>query len=161
MLISALAFGGGQAAIPLVERVAVGEMGWVTPVEFASAVGLSYITPGPVLILATFVGYRAEGLAGALAATVGVFLLPTLLAALAARGLRGYLQHPLLSAFGRGAAAAVVGLLAATAVHLAGAFGFDWRLLGLATVAFVVVWRTRVPPMVVLLAGVAVGIALG
>jgi len=51
LIIGALAFGGGQAALPLVERLAVADTGWLTPVQFATGVGLSYATPRPVLII--------------------------------------------------------------------------------------------------------------
>ena len=47
--------------------------------DFAAAVGCGYVTPGPVLVTATFIGYRVGGLGGATAATVGVFLMPWLL----------------------------------------------------------------------------------
>ena len=72
----------GQAALPLLERVAVAETGWVTATDFSAAVAFGYATPGPVLIAATFIGYRAAGLAGALVATLGVFLAPWALATL-------------------------------------------------------------------------------
>jgi chromate transporter len=99
-----LAFGGGGAALPLVERLAVGETGWASPQDFAAAVACGYVTPGPVLITTTFVGYRAAGLSGAVAATVGVFLMPWFLAAAAAQQLQRFMQHPRLAGFGRGAA---------------------------------------------------------
>ncbi len=106
LLISALAFGGGQAALPLVERIAVAENGWIPATDFTTAVAFGYVTPGPVLITATFIGYRADGVLGAVAATVGVFLLPWFLATSAAQLLRRALQNPRLRAFGRGAASA-------------------------------------------------------
>jgi len=67
LLISLIAFGGGQAALPLVERMAVHDTRWLTPAAFGTAVAFGYLTPGPVLITATFVGHQVGGLLGGLA----------------------------------------------------------------------------------------------
>src|SRR5216683_4041851 len=85
LIIGALAFGGGQAALPLVERLAVADTGWLTPAQFATGVGLSYATPGPVLILAAFIGYHVAAVPGAMAATASVFAVTVVLAGFAAR----------------------------------------------------------------------------
>ena len=63
-IISMLAFGGGNAALSLLERISVQEMRWITPQDFAAAIGFAYVTPGPILITAAFIGYRAAGLFG-------------------------------------------------------------------------------------------------
>lgn len=119
LVVGALAFGGGQAALPLVERLAVGTFAWVTPAQFGTAVGLSYATPGPVLIIAAYIGYRAEGLLGALAATVAVFAVPVAAAVGAASAVQRLSATRWLPAFGRAAGAAAIGLLALTLVSLA------------------------------------------
>jgi chromate transporter len=119
LVIGALAFGGGQAALPLVERLAVADTGWLTPAQFAAGVGLSYATPGPVLILAAFIGYHVAAVPGALAATAAVFAVPVILAGGAAQ-LVGKLQEaPWFQAFGQFAAAGAVGLLGVTLLALA------------------------------------------
>jgi chromate transporter len=161
MLISLLAFGGGQAALPLVERVAVGETGWVNPQDFAAAVACGYVTPGPVLITATFIGYRAAGLSGAVAATIGVFLMPWFLAAAAAQQLQRFMQHPRLAGFGRGAAPAVVGLLGVTALHLARYSMTHWTYALLAIVALGLALRTKVHPILLLIGSAAIGWGIG
>jgi hypothetical protein len=104
LLIGALAFGGGQAALSLVERTVVADTGWATPTGFATALAFAFITPGPILILAPFIGFRVAGLGGAVVAAAGVFLVPWFLAAGSARVLRGATQRPWVRAFGRGAA---------------------------------------------------------
>lgn len=161
VLVSLLAFGGGQAALPLIERLAVAETGWLDPQDFATAAALGYVTPGPVLITATFVGYRAAGLPGALAATVGVFLMPWVLAAAAAQALRRLVRHPWLRGFGRGAAPAVVGLLGVTAVSLGRSAFTGWEYPLIALVALGLSLRTRVHPILILLGGAVLGTAFG
>jgi len=161
VVISLLAFGGGQAALPLVERLAVAETGWVDPRDFAVAVACSYLTPGPVLILATFIGYRAAGFVGAIAATLGVFLMPWVLSAAAAQQLQRHLQHPWLRAFGQGAAPAVVGLLGVTAVSLARLSLTNWLYAALAAVALLLAGRTTLHPMFILVGGGLVGALIG
>jgi chromate transporter len=160
-LISLLAFGGGGAALPLVERLAVSEAGWVSPQDFAAAVACGYLTPGPVLITATFVGYRAAGPSGAVAATVGVFLMPWFLAAAAAQQLQRFMQHPWLAGFGRGAAPAVVGLLGVTALNIAKHSFTHWAYPMIAIVALVLALRTKVHPILILIGGAATGWGIG
>jgi chromate transporter len=161
VLISLLAFGGGGAALPLVERLAVGETGWASPQDFAAAVACGYVTPGPVLITATFVGYRAAGLSGAVAATVGVFLMPWFLAAAAAQQLQRFLQHPRLAGFGRGAAPAVVGLLGVTALSIARQSFTHWGDAVIAVVALGLALWTKVHPILILIGGAAIGWGIG
>jgi chromate transporter len=119
LLVGAVAFGGGGAALPLVERITVAETGWLTPQQFALGVAFGYATPGPILILAAFVGYYVAGVAGALVATLAVFAIPVVLAAGAAGAVARLSGNARFRAFGRFAAAAAVGLLAVTLFALA------------------------------------------
>ena len=160
-LISLLAFGGGQAALPLIERVSVAQMGWLSPAAFAVAVAFGYITPGPVLMTATFIGYVAAGLPGAIAATLGIFLAPTLLAMGVAAGIERFAQNRWLQAFGRGAAPAVVGLLGATVWSLIQSSVTSWQLAVVAILTFVLASKTAIAPGWLLLGGAIVGWVMG
>lgn len=160
-VISALAFGGGQAALPLVERTAVAETGWITPQDFATGLAFSLITPGPILLLATFIGYRVDGVAGAAAASLGVFLLPWALAAGVAWQLQRFSQHPWLRGFGRGAGAAVIGLLCVTALSIAQHALVQWPYVVIAVVALIIAMRTRVHPFVILAGSGVAGLGAG
>lgn len=157
LLIGALAFGGGGAALPLVERLAVAETQWLTPQQFAAGVGFAYATPGPVLILAPFIGFRVAGLLGAIAATLAVFLIPILLAG-AAAGLVARLRNARwFKGFGTYAAAAAIGLLGLTLYALAAPVYriHPALLLASGAVAFVA-WR-GVSPVILLAAAIVIG----
>src|SRR4029079_11478178 len=83
-------FGGGLVMVPLIESEVVNTHHWLTHQEFADAFALGQITPGPVLITATFVGYRVAGTLGALVATVSIFLPAFLMTIAAASSLRRF-----------------------------------------------------------------------
>lgn len=78
--VGAFAFGGGYAALPLIEDVVVNRQGWLTLQEMTDVIALSQVTPGPIALnAATFVGTRVAGIPGAIVATVAAVLPQTLL----------------------------------------------------------------------------------
>jgi chromate transporter len=153
LIIGALAFGGGGAALPLVERLTVEETGWLSHGEFAVGVGLSYATPGPILVLAAFVGQHVGGLAGAVVASTAVFAVPVLLAGLAAQLLEYFRDIPWLADFGRFAGAGAVGLLVVTLYSFVRpVLALEpLLLLGAAAVAFAD-WRGISPVLLIVVA---------
>jgi chromate transporter len=157
LLIGALAFGGGQAALSLVERTVIADTGWLTAADLSAAIAFAFMTPGPVLILAPFVGYHVAGIGGGIAAAVGVFLVPWFLAAGSARLLRSATQRPWVRAFGRGAAPVVVALLVVSAFAVGRASFIGWPTIVIAGVALLATTR-RVHPLLVLLTGAALGL---
>jgi chromate transporter len=157
LLISLIAFGGGQAALPLVEQMAVQETRWLTPTTFGTAVAFGYLTPGPVLITATFVGQQVGGLLGALAATLGAFLAPWALSATAAQQVTRLAQNRWLRAFGAGAGPAVIGILGVTVLDIARDALVSWPDVAVSAAAFVLAARTRTHPIALLAAGAVLG----
>ena len=79
MKVDVFAFGGGFASVPLMFREIVDVRHWVAGNVFMDGIALGQVTPGPIVITATFVGYQAAGLAGAIVGTVCIFL-PSLFA---------------------------------------------------------------------------------
>ena len=74
--IGVISFGGGYAMIPILQWDMVDHLGWLTLQQFLDGILLGFVTPGPIIILATFVGYWIYGLLGAVVATVSIFLPP-------------------------------------------------------------------------------------
>ena len=73
MKAGALSFGTGLAIIPLLQKDFVNQHHWITAQEFMDAVALGQLTPGPVSVTVTFVGYKVAGVWGALVATIAIF----------------------------------------------------------------------------------------
>ena len=111
------AYGGGFAIVPHLKQV-VARQGWLTDRQFADAVAIGKLTPGPVLLLATFIGYLQHGWLGAVVATIGIFSAPFALVAFAGTWLdRLRSRRPVRAAL-RGLTPAVLGLMAAAMLSL-------------------------------------------
>lgn len=113
-----LTFGGAYTAIPFVRGDAVGR-GWVSDGQFLDGLALSGIIPAPLIIFATFVGFQAGGRAGALAMTAGIFLPAFGFSLLFFERLERVVEDERVHRLLEGIAAAVVGLIAATAFDVA------------------------------------------
>lgn len=124
--IGSVTFGGGLVMVPLIEQEVVNTHQWLTHQEFADAFALGQITPGPVLITATFVGYRVAGTLGALVATISIFLPAFVITIAAASSLRRFRSNKQMQSFLQGVAPAVVGLLVAAALSVGRAGIHSW-----------------------------------
>jgi chromate transporter len=151
-----LVFGSGLVIVPFLKTEVVDHYHWLGNAEFLDAVAIGMISPGPVVITATFVGYLLSGLPGAASATLGIFLPPILFVVLATPLLLRYRQSAVLRGFIRGVSTAVVGVLAGTTWLIARTAVVDVAGLVIAAVALVIVTATkRVPdPLLIAAAGV-------
>jgi chromate transporter len=156
--VGALTFGGGLTMIAFIQEQVVDQLGWLTPQEFVDGLALGQFTPGPILMVAAYIGYKAAGLAGALVGAAAAFL-PSFVMMLA-----------ILPAFDRvrtlvwtraalkGISPAVIGVLAVSLVRLA-PHALPDGLAGatlIATVAVLMLWR--VATLKVMLVGAVLGV---
>jgi chromate transporter len=156
-----LVFGSGLVVVSFVKTYVVDQYHWLDDRTFVDAVAIGMISPGPVVITATFVGYAVDGFSGAVAATLGIFLPSIVLTVLATPLLLRYGSHPRVAGFVRGITVAVVGVLAGT-TYLVGrpiiADSFSAILL-LAVLAAPFILK-RVPDQAYVIGGAILGVAL-
>ena len=160
MKVDALAFGGGFASVPLMFHELVEVRPWLEAKTFMDGIALGQVTPGPIVVTATFVGYRVGGLAGALVATVSIFL-PSFALVVGAAPWFGRLRArawfvPAL----HGAMLSFVGLLAFVTGQFAGAVQWSVGSGVLAALSFVALRAGIDVLWVVLASGAAAALAL-
>ncbi|WP_028969666.1 chromate efflux transporter [Sphingomonas sp. URHD0057] len=160
-----LTFGGAYTAIPFVRGDAVGR-GWISEGQFLDSLALSGIIPAPLIIFATFVGYIAGGLGGALAMTAGIFLPAFAFALLFYERLERVIENERLHRFLEGVAAGVVGLIGVTAVQLGWNISrsvpsvLAGTILFIAGLALLYLWRSKLSVPVVVLGSALAGAVL-
>jgi len=118
------------------------------------------ISPGPVVITATFVGYLVGGFAGALAATVGIFAPAVLFTILATPLLLRFGRNRRLRGFIHGITVAVVGVLVGTTYLVARSAIGDWVTVAVAVLSLVLLflWK-KLPDPLLVAAGAIIGLA--
>jgi chromate transporter len=148
--VGTVTFGGGFVMIPQIETDIVDTNRWMDRQTFADGMAFGQITPGPVLITATFIGFKVAGATGAVAATVAAFLPSFIMTVIAGTSINRFRTNFFFQAFLAGVAPAVVGMLAAAGVTLA-KNGLNTSLsYGVATLAFLLMLRAKLNPVVII-----------
>lgn len=151
-------FGGGFAMIPLIERAIVTNSHWgIRKSDFLDLLTLAQTVPGPVALnTAVFIGYRARGYRGAIAATLGI-VIPSFVIILAIAILFADVRHnPVVDAAFKGMRPAVVALIIVPVLTLSK--GMRWPMLGIIAATALAVWRLGWSPIYLLPAAALGGI---
>jgi chromate transporter len=139
-----LTFGSGLVIVPFLEKGLVQQTGWLNEREFLIAVAMGMISPGPVVITATFVGYLVAGFWGSLVSTVGIFLPSFLLVLLVAPILVRHRANLNVKGFVKGAYAAAIGTILGACVLLGKIAIGDWLTVLIALLSLIVLVRWKV-----------------
>jgi chromate transporter len=153
------AFGGGFASVPLMYHEIVDVRAWLDSQTLMNGIVLGQVTPGPIVITATFVGYLLDGLPGAVIATVSIFLPSFLLVV----GIAPYFERlrasPLFQKVVTGVLCCFVGLLATVTIRFA--LNVQWDLAhALLSAAALAALLLKVDILWVVLFGTILSIAL-
>jgi chromate transporter len=145
-----LTFGSGLVIVPFLEQGLVQQFGWLDERQFLIAVAIGMISPGPVVITATFVGYLVAGFWGSLASTIGIFLPSFLFVLIAAPLLARHRANPNVQGFVKGAYGAAIGTILGACILLGKIAVGDWltALIGIASLAILFKWKVSNPLLI-------------
>jgi chromate transporter len=153
-----LTFGSGLVIVPFLEKGLVQQYGWLSGREFLVAVAVGMLSPGPVVITATFVGYLVAGFWGSLVSTIGIFLPSFILILVVAPLMVRHRANRNVQGFVKGAYAAAIGTILGACVLLGRIAIGDWLtvLIGLGSLAVLFRFKVSNP----LLVGITAAIGL-
>src|SRR5262249_22259722 len=151
-------FGSGLVIVPFLEQGLVQQYGWLDERQFLIAVAIGMISPGPVVITATFVGYFVAGFWGLLVLTVGIFLPWFPLVLIVAPILARHRQNANVQGFVKGAYAAAIGTILGACVLLGKIAIGDWLTIAIGALSLAVLFRWKVSNPALIAATAVVGL---
>ena len=145
-----LTFGSGLVIVPFLQQGLVEQYGWLDERQFLIAVAVGMISPGPVVITATFVGYLVAGFWGSLVATIGIFFPSFIFILVAAPLLARHGKNPNVQGFVRGAYGAAIGTILGACILLGRIAIGDWltALIGVVSLAILFRWKVNNPLLI-------------
>jgi len=151
-----LTFGSGLVIVPFLEKGLVQQTGWLNERTFLIAVAIGMLSPGPVVITATFVGYLVAGLWGSIVSTLGIFLPSFVLVLVAASALRRYRKNRYVQGFVKGAYAAAIGTILGAGALLSRIAIGDWLtiLIALLSLGALARWKLSTYKLVAITAAI-------
>ena len=140
-----LTFGSGLVIVPFLQQGLVQQYGWLDPHQFLIAVAIGMISPGPVVITATFVGYLVAGFWGSLVSTIGIFLPSFILVLVAAPLLARHRTNLNVQGFVKGAYAAAIGTILGACILLGRIAIGDWltAVVAVGSLAALIRWNVN------------------
>jgi len=159
--VGAFTIGGGLTMIAFIQDQVVGQFGWLTPREFVDGLALGQLTPGPVLMIAAYVGYKVAGAGGAAVAAVAAFLPSFVIMLVILPVLDRVRKLAWMRAVMKGMASAVIGVLAVSLVRLVPAALPDPFAVAILAATLLALTMTKLGVFKLMMAGAALGILRG
>lgn len=159
--IGAVIFGGGYGAVPFIKNEVCNIRSWLTYKEFLDGVALGQMTPGPVAITATFVGFKVMGILGAIIATVSIFLPSFLMLMVLVKIYKKICNNKYVISFFWGIKSAVVAILLSTGVFFVTVnwLNIPYGIFG--TIVLFILMFKRVEPIFLILVGAIFSLIVG
>jgi chromate transporter len=155
-----LAFGGGFNSIPLIQHETITIHHWLTMPEFRDGIALGQITPGPVLITSTFIGYKIYGFIGAITATVAIFTPSLVLLFLLYNIHTKLVRLPVINVIMKGILAGFIGLLISTTIHFAIESLFDWKTGLIFALSIIALLKFKLDPLWIIIGSVIISLII-
>lgn len=154
--ISLTLFGGGYVIIPIMQETIVSGLQWLSEKEFADAIAMGQLTPGPIFISATFIGYKVGGIIGAITATLAVFIPPGIIMIIVSQFFDHIKESKYIKAAFKGLRPAVIGMIFAAAVTIGTTIPISWFAVGVFLAVLIASVRYKVSvALLIPLSGVA------
>ena len=158
--LGSIVFGSGYVLLAFLRADLVTHRAWVTDAQLVDAVAIGQVTPGPVFTTATFLGYLLRGPAGAIVATIGIFLPAFIFVAVSGPLIPMIRRSTTAGAFLDGVNVASLALMAAVSYELGRSAIVDWASACVAAASAFLLLRLRVNSAWLVLGGALVGIAV-
>jgi chromate transporter len=152
--------GGGFAMIPLLQSEVVERYHWLTNQEFLESIAVGQMTPGPLTVMNAYIGMKLFGIPGALGATVSTYLPSLILTTLASHYYSRIRKNTYVTSAMRGIKPAVIGLIAAAGISLAGASVTEPLTIVIGSVSLAVLLFTKIDPTFVIIGSGIAGVML-
>jgi len=136
-------FGGGYVIIPAMQQVIVDSYHWMSTKEFADAIAMGQITPGPVILTATFIGYRVAGFLGACVASLAIFLPPGIVMLIFSDFLKRIKDSNIITAIFKGIRPAIIGMILSAAFTVGKGAEMVWPSAFIFLTVFVLLVRFK------------------
>lgn len=159
--IGGLTFGGGYAMLPMIQKEIVEEKKWATEEEVLDYYAVGQCTPGIIAVnTATFIGYKVQGIIGAIVATLGVVFPSLIIITIIAALLKNFANYAIIQHAFSGIRVVVIALIISAILKLAKTSIKNSITLIIAIIAFILVAFVNLSPIYIVIAAACIGLIL-